>query len=640
MAKDKEIDIIALPYPDNIRTRLGMYLGSNEDPSVGLREVIDNSVDELMGSISGTKIDIQIKQGQSGGYYVVADNGRGIPILWDDEYQMTKTQLAMTRINAGSKFDGKGGISSGINGTGASAFNAVCDEYIVLSKITANNAKSSIDAVKDLWNRVNINVDEPFYYIYFQKGIKIEEGADTKNNLQKKFGFEFPDKMSTITAFKPDPTIWLSTVANYNKKALQYVGVILDKFLHKTCQIFIDGVEVSDKFEPYQFEFIREINLPYNNDTIRHAKFYVNFDVDKDLSVQESSGSVNSIIVNRGLHVDCTRKAYCDALKNYFHIYHEHLTPGLKFNVICLASNVDYSSQTKERVTKIDNLWTEDIVPALSKEFRQIFRDNEEYFQSHVARLNEYAESLTKISAINKVKQIVGTVEGGNRVRSKIPTSVKDAASNNRMECELYICEGKSAASTLIKARNPKIHAILPLRGIPLNSINADLDTILDNEEMRGLITAIGSGVNEYFNLDSARYGKIILAADADADGGKICSMILGTIAKKMTFLLDDGRVFIAISPLYVQGDKKVYAGQDPAKIIDVSKSFKRYKGLGELNVSEAKEFFFNEDTRNLMQVTTGNLDYVFELLTISSVRKDLMVKNDIIVDKYNTGIV
>lgn len=638
--EDKQIDIIALKFPDNVRTRLGMYLGSNEDPSVGLREVIDNSIDELMGSTVGTKIDIQLKQGQQGGWYVVADNGRGIPIIWDSDYECTKTELAMTTINAGSKFDGnKSGVSVGTNGTGASAFVAVCNRYLVLSKVTDQNYDKSISSVKDFYT-THKGEDEIFYILYFEKGIKIAEGCNFKSQIESDYGFHFPPKMSTITAFVPDDTIWLSTVATYSKKALQYVSVILDKFYNKTAEIIIDGNAVADKFEPFKFEFTRQINLPgINSDIPRTAEFYVSFEVDKDMSVFDATGSINSLIVNRGLHIDCTRKAYSEALKGYFKIYHDHLTPGLRFNVICLSPIVDYSSQTKERCTKINNLWTEDLVPILAQEFRQIFRDNEQYFAEHVARLNEYADSLTKISAINMVKQVVGTVDGGNRTRSKLPSSVKDAASNDRLKCELFITEGKSAASTMLKARDPRFHAILPLRGVPLNAINADLDTIMDNEEMRGLITAIGAGVNEYFKLESARYGKIILAGDADADGCKINSMLLGTIAKKMTFLLDDGRVFIAVGPLYVQGNVKVYPGESPNGVIDFSKPFTRVKGWGEASVPQAREWFFNNDTRRLIQVTSHNLEYVFDLLSQSSTRKQLMINNGIIIDKYNTDI-
>ena len=151
-----------------------------------------------------------------------------------------------------------------------------------------------------------------------------------------------------------------------------------------------------------------------------------------------------------------------------------------------------------------------------------------------------------------------------------------------------------------------------------MNAVNADLESLMNNVEMKNIITCIGAGVNEYFDVNQARYGKIILTADSDCDGCKINSMLLGMIAKKMTFLIDRGMVYIANAPLYQQGDILVYPGEDYTKKIDVNKPFRRYKGLGEINVTEARQFFFNEDTRNLLQVTPNNYDRVFDLLTSS----------------------
>lgn len=638
---DEEINIQELKFPNNIRKRLGMFLGSSENPDVALREVIDNAVDELFGYTACDKVDIQIKSGQKGSWYVVSDNGRGFPILLDNEKGITKVELAMTTLNAGSKFESKGNISNGLNGVGASAVNAVSNRYVVLSKITNKNFNKSIKAVEDLFN--SVSTSEMFYFIEFAKGIKVDEGALLKNEAEVKFGFEFPEGMSTIAAFIPDDTIWKSTVANYNKKALSYVQVILKKFYDKEAVIIIDGKEVSDQFEPYAFEFIKEVKVDTKNykgeDIHKNAKFYINFDVDSDLSVHDTTGSVNSLIVNRGLHINYIESIYKDALKSHYNIQHDYTYCGLKLNVICLTPNADYSSQTKERCTKIDDLTYEEVYRELACEFHNIFADNNDYFETHVKRLNEYYDSIQSISAIQKVKQVVGTVDGGNRVRSKLPSSVKDASSNNRSDCELFLVEGKSASGTMLKARNPEIHAILELRGMVMNSINSDLDQIMDNAEMCSIITAIGAGVNEYFNIDNCRYGKIILSADSDYYGEKINAMLLGFITKKMTFLVKTGKVYIALAPLFHQGDVYVYPGQDPKDYLDYDKPFRRYKGIGEINIKEAKDFYFNPDTRNLLRVTLNNADYVFELLTSTYQRKQLMITNDIIIDKYNTGI-
>jgi len=637
MAKEKEINIISLEFPECVRERPGMYVGGIERPDVILREAIDNTVDELMGSISCNKVDIQLRPGRHGSWYVVSDNGRGIPIIMDEEKNITKCELAVGSLHAGSKFKKESDdIAVGLNGVGVSCTNALSSKFLVLVKVKSDTWDRSIPEVKEKWP----NTGNLYYYLYFEKGIKIKEGADSFDKLLKRFDFTAPEGMSTIVAFIPDAEIWENINADYSKKSLAYIKVVLDKFYHKTAEIVIDGVSVDSQFEPYNFEFIKKVTArSYKENRDKVAQFYINFDVDKDLTVREYTGSVNSLVVNRGLHIDWCERAFADALKNHYNIQHSLLTQGLKFNVICLTANMDFSSQTKERCVKIDGLYMDEVLPELICEFHNIFAKNEDYFKAHVARLQELADSVMKISAMEKVKQLVGTVEGGNRTRSIIPSSVKDASSNTRINCELFICEGKSASGTMLKARNPEIHAILELRGVPLNAINLDLDTIMENEEMNSIVTCIGAGVNEYFKIENCRYGKIILAADSDVDGERINSMILGFIARKMTFLIESGRTYIALAPLFHQGDTYVYPGEDPKTKIDMSKPFKRYKGIGEINVAEARDFYFNENKRNLIQVTASNLSYVFELLTMSSSRKELMIRQRIITDPYNTGI-
>lgn len=635
---EKEINIVALEFPENVRTRPGMFVGAMDRPGVILREAVDNAVDELMGSSSGTSIDIQLKEGRGGGYYVVSDNGRGIPILLDKARGITKTELAVGTLNAGSKFvKGDDDVSTGLNGVGIACTNALSESFVVLSRITRENYSKSIPAVKKLY-RGSKSKAELFYVLEYKKGVKVFESALAKGDVVRRFKIGFPDRMSTVVAFRPDGELWESVSATYSPKSLAYVKIILDRFYRKKCEITIDGQRVDQDYQPLRYEFLREIAVGSGSDR-RSARFLVNFEVSKDLSVEEYGGSVNSLVVDRGVHINWATDAFTAALRERYDIAHEHLREGLTMNVIVLSSDADYSSQTKERCVKVAGLSAAEVVPELAKEFHRVFRAHAAEFELHVERLNEYAAAMDQISAINLVKQAVGTVDGGNRVRSKLPSSVKDAASNDRMKCELFICEGKSALGTMIKSRDPEIHALMGLRGVPLNSVNLDLDSIMGNAEMRGIVIAVGYGTNEYNNLASCRYGKIVLAADADIDGSRINALLLGFIAKKMTGLIEEGRVFVAVAPLYIQGKTYVYPGEDPRGIIDMGKPFKRIKGLGELNTDEAKEFFFNPKKRRLVQITSNNLEYVFDLLTSSPHRKDLMVQAGVIIDKYKLGI-
>ena len=215
---DKDIEIVALKFPDTVRMRPGKLVGDTNNPDVILREAIDNAKDEAFGSSMCTKIYIDLKHGRSGGYYVVADNGRGIPITIDKETGKTKADLAVSTLDAGSKFSKNSvdEISTGTHGVGVSCTNALSKEFILLSWINKDNYSKSIDEVKETYQDNNSKDSEPFYYVYYQKGIKKEEGAYTKGTLTKKFGFDFPDGMHTIVAFKPDETIFDDVVSSYS----------------------------------------------------------------------------------------------------------------------------------------------------------------------------------------------------------------------------------------------------------------------------------------------------------------------------------------------------------------------------------------------------------------------------------------
>lgn len=633
--EDKEIKIVKLDWNQAIRSRSGMYIGATNNPSVLLREAVDNSVDELYGSIHTSRIYISTSATD---YNVVADNGRGIPITWDDANQMTSAQLACTSTHTGSKFE-KEDVAVGMNGIGISATNALSSSFIILSKVTKNNFDKSIPEVKDTWLNGKGDKNELFYVVEFSEGNKVSEGCLFKTEIEDEAypGLKFPTGMSTITAFKPDPTIFEELNCSIPTKNLTYVLAIMQKIYNRSVSIEVNGKLLQNEFKPYQFEFIKEVKGMDWGGKQRKATFYVNFECDKNLSVADFSGSVNSLVVDRGLHLEAVKQAYTESLRNYFGLAYNNVLSGLRMNVVSIATEVDFSSQTKERCTKIEGLLTSEISKGLTNEFRKIFKANEDYFSDHIQRLNEYIASLTKISTINKVKNAIGTLSGGGtRVRSKVPKAVRDASINNRMDAELFIVEGKSASGTIINTRDPRTQAVLELRGVPMNSVNKDLDEILDNEEMNALISAIGIGVNEYYDEKLARYGKIIIAADADSDGFRIASLILGMIAKKMTFLIRKGMVFVLRSPLYIQDGKFIY--QEDLSLLNRDKPYTRIKGLGELNEDQGAAIITNPNTRRLLQITMDNVEDALSLLTSTSARKQLMIDSEVVTDPYNLG--
>lgn len=636
--KERDIDIIQLKFPENIRRRPGKAIGSTDNPNVILREVIDNAVDEIFGSMRANHI--WVRTNKYNPMCIVADNGRGLPIIWDKVEGKTKAELAVASLDAGSKFSKTiDTVATGMNGYGVSCTNALSDHFIVLSMVTKENYNKSIPAVKDMYDK---NPGKSlFYFIEFKKGIKQDEGCIEEESAKDKWEIDFPSRMSTIVALSPDPEIFKSVEAHYPTKNLYYVKVVTEKFYKKLPKVTIDDSDVNHEFDPFKFEFTKDLSVKRWNGDVKAAKFYVNFELSKDMSDHEFTGSVNSLVCDNGVHLNYMKEAYKMALQKLYHFDHSHILNALKLNVIVLAGEVDFSSQTKERLTKLDGLWEEEVAPELSKEFIKIMKANKDYFDDHVERLNAYAATLTKISTINKIKNSMNhSGASSSKARSRMPAELVDALSSNRSECELFITEGKSAGGNIIQARTPdSTQAVIQLRGVPMNAINADLDTFLDNPEMQVIYRSIGAGVNEFHDVSNSRYGKMIIAADADPDGYRIAALIIGMFAKKMTFLLEKGMVYFLETPIYRQGDKYIYQSDDIEKELDTSKPFIRYKGLGKFNVSDLRVIATGKETRRLVQITLEDVDSALNLLTSSYARKCLMADKGILIDPFNLGI-
>ena len=177
----------------------------------------------------------------------------------------------------------------------------------------------------------------------------------------------------------------------------------------------------------------------------------------------------------------------------------------------------------------------------------------------------------------------------------------------------------------------------MELRGVPMNSVGRDLDEIIENKEMCSIISSIGCGVNEYHNLKNPRYGKVIIAADADSDGLRIASLILGFFAKKMTFMIEEGMVYVLNSPLYKQDNGYIFPTDNIDEKLDKSRSFERYKGLGELPLEDAKRVITGSE-RQLIKINLENVNYALSLLSSTSARKTLMIDKNLLTDPFNTG--
>lgn len=514
--EDQEIDVEALKWYEHIRLRAGMYVGGLENTKVIIREVMDNVVDELYGSQKCDTMWVDTRQDN----VVIGDNGRGYPItLKVDEYGITKTQveLGSSTLNAGSKFKTgeKNTVGIGMNGVGTKATNALSEIYVILSKITEENFDKSIPEVKEVWDATKDKLNL-FYVIEYSRGIKVYEGAGRLSEICTKYNTSIPEGYSTIVFFKPDSTIFDDPRPIIATKSLEYVKLVMDKFYNKSISIYIDGEKMTDELNPYQFSFTSKVKT----NTIENPEIgvYISFEYSPDLSKGESMGSVNGLETPSGLHIKWANTVLNSSLKSFFGITHNHVSNGLKFDVIFVLKSADFKGQVKEVLSTIHGVKTVDPFFQIQKDIFKLYKQNKEYFQLHVDRLNELAKSYENISAINKLKSLVSIASDAknDKTASFIPAQVFDASSRNRKDCELFIVEGKSAAGTLVKSRDNTIHAILPLRGKPKNTTSIDFEAVLDNSEMRDLVATVGMGMDVHYQTKSPRYGKIVLAADAD----------------------------------------------------------------------------------------------------------------------------
>lgn len=629
--ENNEIDIIHLKFPFNIRKRPGMFIGAVDNANVLLRECVDNSIDELYATKNCDTIDIFTK----GGKYVVTDNGRGIPIKVDSEEGITKAKMAVTYISTGSKFDKElTGAGVGQNGVGIKAVNALSLRFAIMSRITKDNYRDSIDIVKESYKK---RKDETLFYVNsYREGIEEMETVMSVEEIQKEFGIEIPSYSMTITYFIPDDKIFTDPSCELNTKNLNYVNLIMDKFYKRKINIIIDGKQIVDSIKPYKFEFLTQT---VSSRTGEKARFYITFEVDKSLTVKDDTGSVNSLVVNWGKHLDFARLAYSKALKDVFNITHNYIMYGYRMRVVVLAGEVDFSSQTKERLSKLCSMIGSELeLRPIFNEFKKIFKDkaNQSYFEDHIERLQQFADSVTNISAIEKVKKMVNISDGSAKSAFKVPKSVIDASSRNRSDCELFIVEGNSAGGIILPVRNSTYQAVFLLRGVPKNGINQELDVLLNNRELNAIISAIGCGVNEHHSTKNPRYGRIIIAADADTDGGHIAALIAGIIAQKMTFLVEEHMLYVLETPLYKQNGIYIYPGEQDK--LDRSKPYKRYKGLGEIDKPDAKIVICDPEQRRLREVTLDGAREAISILTRTSARRDLMIKNNVLTDPYKLG--
>lgn len=423
-----------------------MYIGGVTNADILMKEVWDNSADE---SVSCSHCDKIFIDQNWNGYSVVGDNGRGIPIsMSKDKIGQTSCDTAVSYAHSGSKFLDTNIARSGQNGIGLTAVNSTSEEFIIMSKVTQENYNTSLPIVEEVWNSYGPRSKKDIFYIVaYRKGKKFYEGCDKLDNLEKMiFGASgqpyepLPRGFSTITMFKPDSEIFESTSANIPIKNIQYFLLIQEKLYKKKVEVMANRKLVNGTFKPYQFEIFKTI-IPADTSKNSSVTVYTTFEVDPELGQKVESGSISGLSVEQGVHISYIEGCYEEALKNEFKIKHKYLLNGLKICVIIIAGDVVFNSQTKERLKSISKVKQSDF-GEITKEFQKIFRNNPEYWQEHVARLNYLADSMKSLSAAEKAQKMIEDAQGRNMFKSRVELveGFSDATGRNRWDCELFLC--------------------------------------------------------------------------------------------------------------------------------------------------------------------------------------------------------
>ena len=651
-------DLAVLEGLDAVRKRPGMYIGSTDSRGLMhcLWEIIDNSVDEALAGHC-KKIEINL---ESDGSVEVHDDGRGIPVDKEPKTGLTGVEVVLTKLHAGGKFGGGSyAASGGLHGVGASVVNALAVR---------------LDA--------EVDRDGKIYWMSFQRGVAgVFDGDGPKAEFTPKSGLRVIGKISskvTGTRIKwwSDKQIFLKEAeleleeiyARARQTSFLVPGLTLtvndnrgktkttESFYHKGgiseyCEFLQPDQPIGDVIRIYGTGHYQE-TVPVLDDKGHMVSTEVERDMEVDIAMKWGNGFdntqrsfVNIIATPKGgTHVlgfeRAITKAFNEALRstktlknNEVDVIKDDILEGLTAVITVRMSEPQFEGQTKEVLgTAAATRIVSAVVAEKMKEFfnttRRIDKANGRLILEKVA-----GASRTRISARahKDLQRRKNALES-----SSLPTKLSDCRSEDVNRTELFIVEGESALGTTKAARNSEFQAILPIRGKILNVQKASLSQMLDNSECASIIQVIGAGSGKSFELDDARYGRIILMSDADVDGAHIRCLLLTLLYRYMKPMIDDGRVFAAIPPLHRietmgGGGKKgeyiyTYSDDEMRKVTaDLKKAGKkwkepiqRYKGLGEMDADQLRETTMDPDARTLRRITIKDAaaaESMFELL-------------------------
>lgn len=594
-----------------VRKRPGMYIGSTS--ARGLHhlvwEIVDNSIDEALAGYAD-EVEIVIEEDN---WIKVTDNGRGIPVGIQEKMGRPAVEVILTVLHAGGKFGGGGyKVSGGLHGVGSSVVNALSEDL-----------------------EVYVYKDNKIYHQAYKKGIP---------QFDLKVIGETDKPTGTVIRFKADPEIFTETT-EYNYDTLQQRTREL-AFLNKGISITLkDEREEEVREDSYHYEGGIKSYVEMLNETkepLHDEPIYVHEskdDIEVEIALQYNKGYATNLLTyannihtyEGGTHEEGFKRALSRVLNSYGlnskiikedkeRLSGEDTREGLTAVVSIKHSDPQFEGQTK---TKLGNSEVRQVVDKLFAELFERFL----YENPQVGRIVVEKSIMASHARLAAKKAREVTRRKSALEISSLPGKLADCSSKDPSRSEIFIVEGDSAGGSTKSGRDSETQAILPLRGKILNVEKARLDRILNNNEIRSMITAFGTGIGGEFDLSKARYHKIVLMTDADVDGAHIRTLLLTFFYRFMRPLLEAGYVYIAQPPLFklTQGKQKYYVFNEREldklkEELDPSPkwSISRYKGLGEMNADQLWETTMNPEHRALLQVSLDDAieaDQVFEML-------------------------
>ncbi|HLL56278.1 MAG TPA: DNA topoisomerase (ATP-hydrolyzing) subunit B [Myxococcaceae bacterium] len=590
-----------------VRKRPGMYIGSTSARGLHhlVYEVVDNSIDEALAGFAD-RVDVTIHVDNS---ITVVDNGRGIPVDIHPTEKVSGLELALTALHAGGKFENQEGgsykVSGGLHGVGVSVVNALSE-----------------------WTRVTVRRGGKVHEMAFSRGDKTQEIAVTGKSTET----------GTTVSFKPDAQIFEELIFSFETLSNRLRELA---FLNKGIRISLtderptaEGAEA--KRDDYHYEGgLREFveHLRGSRKPLHPEVVYIEAsrpEAEIELAMQYDDGYnentftfVNNINTHEGgTHLTGFKSALTRSINDYARksglfkkgglesLSGDDVREGLTCVISVKVREPQFEGQTK---TKLGNSEVKGAVESVVAE-----------------KLSEYLEERPGVgrAVIEKAIQAARAREAARKARDLtrkksaletgvLPGKLADCSMNNPEASEIYIVEGDSAGGSAKQGRKREFQAILPLKGKILNVERARFDKVLSNEEIRAIITAIGSGIGEdEFDLKNARYHKIIIMTDADVDGSHIRTLLLTFFFRQMRQLIDAGFIYIAQPPLYLvkKGKQEQYAYSDAERDEIIGRyrgadgdakgvHVQRYKGLGEMNPEQLWKTTMDPDTRTLLKV-------------------------------------